>query len=144
MEPPSSSLGVEAWKQIVLQAPDALVGADPEGTIVVWNRAAERLFGLAAADAIGRSLDLIIPERFRDAHWTGFHRSVRDGTMRLGEGRPMRTRSMRPDGSRLYVDLSFSLLRDEAGAVVGVLAAARESASSPGNPASTGAAPSGD
>lgn len=135
----SSAAGSPAWREIVLQAPDAIVGADPGGTIVVWNRAAERLFGHAADEAVGQSLDLIIPDRFRDVHWQGFHRAVRDGTMRLGEGRPMRTRSMRRDGSRLYVDLSFSLLRDATGAVVGVLAAARESAAKPGGPAAAAA-----
>ena len=61
------------------QLPDALIFADGEGVIRRWNPGAERIFGHAAADAIGQRLDLIVPERFRDAHWEAFGRAVSDG-----------------------------------------------------------------
>src|SRR4030095_4250400 len=56
---------------LVHAAGDAIIVADVEGLIVLWNPAAERLFGFTAAEAVGHSLDLIIPERFRARHWRG-------------------------------------------------------------------------
>lgn len=111
---------------ITLQIPDALICADTGGNILVWNEGAERIFGHTAAEAVGRSLDLIIPETFRQAHDEGFRRAVASGRTRHPAGRVLTTRSMRKDGSRLYVDLSFGLVKDEAGAVIGVLAVARD------------------
>ena len=110
---------------IVAQAPDAIIVADVEGRIRSWNRAAERLFGWRADDVMGGSLDVIIPERLRQAHWDAYFRAIRSGATTQG-GRAMTTRSMRSDGSRLYVEMSFSLLADGAAQVVGALAIARD------------------
>lgn len=57
--------------ELVEQAPDALIFADRDGVIRVWNRAAERTFGHRATEAIGQTLDIIIPESLREAHWRG-------------------------------------------------------------------------
>ena len=113
------------YKDVVEQLPDAVVVADPDGGILVWNRAAEALFGFTAAEAIGSSLDIIIPERFRAAHWEGFRRAVEKGRTRLGS-QVRTTRSMHKLGHKLYVDLSFGLVTDAAGAVVGSMAVARD------------------
>ena len=113
------------YKGVVEQLPDAVVVADPDGGILVWNRAAEALFGFTAAEAIGSSLDIIIPERFRAAHWEGFRRAVENGRTRLGS-QVRTTRSMHKLGHKLYVDLSFGLVTDAAGAVVGSMAVARD------------------
>ena len=113
------------YKDVVEQLPDAVVVADPDGGILVWNRAAEALFGFTAAEAIGSSLDIIIPERFRAAHWEGFRRAVENGRTRLGS-QARTTRSMHKLGHKLYVDLSFGLVTDAAGAVVGSMAVARD------------------
>ena len=113
------------YKGVVEQLPDAVVVADPDGGILVWNRAAEALFGFTAAEAIGSSLDIIIPERFRAAHWEGFRRAVENGRTRLGS-QVRTTRSMHKLGHKLYVDLSFGLVTDAAGAVIGSMAVARD------------------
>ena len=113
------------YKDVVEQLPDAVVVADPDGGILVWNRAAEALFGFTAAEAIGSSLDIIIPERFRAAHWEGFRRAVENGRTRLGS-QVRTTRSMHKLGHKLYVDLSFGLVTNPAGAVVGSMAVARD------------------
>jgi PAS domain S-box-containing protein len=111
--------------QLVEQSPDAMILADREGIIRVWNAAAERIFGHSAADALGQSLDLIVPERFREAHWTGFHRAMADGvTKYVGQSLP--TRSMRADGESFYIELGFAILLDEAGQAIGALATARD------------------
>ena len=119
---------------LVRHAPDAIIFADREGLIRVWNEAAERLFGFAASEVVGKSLDLIIPERLRTAHWNGFHKAIDTGETRLA-GRAVMTRSVHRDGGKLYVDVSFSLVRDAAGAIVGALAIARPAAAPPGTPA---------
>lgn len=107
------------------QAPDAIIFADHDGVIREWNAAAERIFGHAAADALGQSLDLIIPEQFRDAHWRGYHRAVASGkTKYVGQALP--TRSERRDGATIYVELTFAILHDEGGSAVGAIAHARD------------------
>jgi PAS domain S-box-containing protein len=105
--------------------PDALVVADTAGIIRLWNPPAERLFGFTAAQAIGASLDLLVPERFKATHDSGFARAVATGALRVG-GRVLRTRSQHQDGRKLYVDFTFSLWKDDAGEVIGVCAIARD------------------
>jgi len=113
------------FQAIVEQAPDAIIFADREGAIRGWNRGAEVVFGYAAAEVLGNSLDVIIPERLRRAHWEGFRRAIDTGQTKFG-GRVLTTRSVHKDGSKLYVDLSFGLIRDEAGAIAGALAVGRD------------------
>jgi PAS domain S-box-containing protein len=110
---------------ILDQTADAVIFADVEGLIRVWNAAAARIFGFAAEEAIGRSLDLIIPERLRQAHWSGFHRAMQSGATRLG-GRPTMTRGLHQSGKRLYVEMSFAVVRASSGAVAGSVAVARD------------------
>ena len=113
------------FRAIVEQAPDAIIFADREGAIRVWNRGAEAVFGYAAAEVLGASLDVIIPERLRRAHWEGFRRAIDSGQTKFG-GRALTTRSVHKDGSKLYVDLSFGLIRNEAGTIAGALAVGRD------------------
>ena len=61
------------YQEILEQAPDAILYADREGIIRLWNQGAERIFGFSPAEALGQSLDLIIPERHRQRHWDGYH-----------------------------------------------------------------------
>jgi PAS domain S-box-containing protein len=110
---------------IVGDMADALVFADPEGVIRVWNRAAEALFGFASNEAVGQSLDMMIPERLREAHWIGFRRAMATGTTRLA-GRPTVTRAVHRDGTRLYVEMSFAVVRSPSGTVLGSVAVARD------------------
>jgi PAS domain S-box-containing protein len=113
------------FRSIVEQAGDAVIVTDREGAIRVWNPRAEAMFGYTAGEVLGGSLDLIIPERLRAAHWEGFRRAVSTGTTKY-TGRAMTTRSVHKDGKTLYVDLSFALLRDAADSVIGVLAIGRD------------------
>jgi PAS domain S-box-containing protein len=115
----------ELLRAIAEQAPDAIVYADRQGVIRFWNGAAERIFGRAAADAVGLSLDIIIPERLRTAHWNGFRSAVGTGRTKY-DGQSLTTRAVHSDGRKLYVELSFSLLRDDRGTVCGVVATARD------------------
>lgn len=112
-------------RMLLDQAPDAVIFADLEGKIVEWNAAAEAIFGHTAAEAIGQSLDLIVPERFREAHWTVYDRALEAGDTKY-RGKALPTRSMRKDGSDIYVELSFAIIKTADGSVIGALAHARD------------------
>jgi PAS domain S-box-containing protein len=115
----------ELANAIVEQCPDAMIFADREGVIRLWNRAAEALFGYSAAEVLGTSLDVIIPERLRGAHWAGYRRAISTGETKY-RNQVLTTRSARKDGAKLYVELSFALVRDADGRVTGALATARD------------------
>ena len=117
--------GPSLFQSVVEQAPDVIIFADREGVIRIWNHAAEAMFGYQASEVVGKSLDVIIPERLRAAHWKGFDHAFASGETKYG-GRAMTTRATHKDGSKVYVDMSFGLVRDQGGAVVGALAIARK------------------
>lgn len=104
---------------------DALIYSDRSGTIMRWNRASTTLFGFTAAEALGQNLDLIIPEHLRPAHWKGFEAALASGAMKLA-GRPTLTRALHKSGRKLYIEMTFALVRDAAGAVQGSVAMARD------------------
>ena len=125
MNTEASSLAPDLAAILVDQSPDAIVFADTEGTIRVWNQAATRVFGFAEDRALGANLDIIIPERFREAHWRAFERAIADGDTKY-VGQALATRSARADGTQIYVELSFAIVLDGDGDVLGALAHARD------------------
>jgi PAS domain S-box-containing protein len=106
--------------------PHGIIYADRDGIIRLWNRAAEALFGHAAERALGQSLDLIVPEKLRAAHWRGFNHAMETGEARLG-GRFIRTKAVHIAGHNIYVELAFQLVKDDTGAMVGSVAYCRPS-----------------
>jgi PAS domain S-box-containing protein len=112
-------------RAIIEQAQEAVIFADREGIIRLWNRGAEIVFGYAAAEAVGQNLDLIVPEKFRQSHSEGFRKAIETGVTR-NDGRVLTTRAQDKFGSRLYVDVSFGLVKDESGAVTGAFAIGRD------------------
>ena len=119
--------GVDAalCQRVVEQSPDGIIVADREGLIRLWNPGAEAIFGYTAGEALGRSLDLIVPERFRAAHWAGYRRAMAEGRTKYAR-QALPTRSQRKDGVAIYVELTFAILRDASGQVLGALAHARD------------------
>lgn len=117
-----------ALASLVHQLADAVVIADIDGTIVFWNEAATRLFGWSADDAVGRTLDLIIPERQRERHWAGYRRVMATGHTDYGE-RLLEVPALRRDGSRLSIAFTVTLVRDDAGRVERVAAVLRDDTS---------------
>jgi PAS domain S-box-containing protein len=114
-------------RALVEQSPDAIIFADPEGTVRVWNTRAETMFGYSAAEAIGRNLDFIIPEHLRARHWEGYARAIAAGRTRP-DARPMLTRATHKDGSKLYAEFAFGIVIDGSQRVLGALATARPAA----------------
>ena len=112
-------------QQLVNEAPDAILIADREGIIRFWNRGAELIFGHAASEAVGQSLDLIIPESLRNRHWEGYHRVMATGETKYLTGL-LSSPGTRKDSSRVSLEFSMVLLRDEAGATAGSAAIMRD------------------
>jgi len=113
-------------ESILEQIADAVIYADGAGTISRWNHAAAALFGYSAAEALGQHLDLIIPEHLRAAHWRGFEAAMTNGVMKL-QGRPTLTRATHQTGRKLYVEMTFALVKGQAGgAARGAVAVARD------------------
>lgn len=105
---------------------DAVVAADRDGIVQFWNPGAERIFGYAAADALGRSLDLIVPERLRQRHWDGFRKTMATGESRYGEGDLLSVPALRNDGTTISVEFTITPLKDASGRIVGIAAVMRD------------------
>ncbi|MEA2965500.1 MAG: hypothetical protein QOI46_5598 [Alphaproteobacteria bacterium] len=105
---------------------DAIVASDSEGRITFWSPGAERIFGFSRAEAIGQSLDLIIPERLRARHWVGYAQVMRTGESRYGHGDVLSVPALRRDGTRLSIEFTIVPLKDEDGAMTGMAAILRD------------------
>jgi PAS domain S-box-containing protein len=106
----ASTVDDQLLGQLVRDLADAVVIADADGTIVFWNAAACRVFGWGADDALGQSLDRIIPERQRARHWEGYRRVMATGHTRYGD-RLLEVPALHRDGRRLSIAFTVSLLR---------------------------------
>jgi PAS domain S-box-containing protein len=109
-------------------AGDAIVAADPEGRIIFWNPAAERIFGYVKSEAIGRSLDLVIPERFRERHWAGYRDVMASGQTRYGT-QVLRVPALHKDGRPLSIAFTVALLFSAEGRVETIAAIVRDETS---------------
>jgi len=112
-------------QRIVESAPDAIILADRDGIIRLWNGGAQAVFGYAAEEALGESLDLIVPERLRERHWAGFRKAMATGVTRYGR-ELLAVPAIRKDATRISIEFSVALLRDPAGDVLGVAAIMRD------------------
>ena len=116
---------LQLYRRIVEQAPDAIIFADREGVIRLWNAGAEAIFGYMAGEAVAQNLDLIIPEKLRAAHWRGYELAMTTGRTKLN-GKALATRGTHKLGTPLYVEMAFKVITDEQGGVLGALATARD------------------
>lgn len=105
-------------QQLLQDAPDTILMADRTGIIRYWNLGAERLFGHTAAEAVGQSLDLIIPENLRNRHWEGYNRVMASGETKYKTGL-LSSPGVKRDGSRVSLEFSMVLLRDDNGGMWG-------------------------
>ena len=124
-------MGVDAMTReidfaaIVAASGDAVVVSDPDGVIVVWSPAAERIFGFTEAEALGQTLDLITPERHRRRHWQGYAQTMRTGVTRYG-AEVLRVPALHKEGRSLSIAFTVGLVRDGAGEVSGIVAVIRD------------------
>jgi PAS domain S-box-containing protein len=110
---------------LVQAAGDAIIAADTDGKILLWNPAAERIFGFTAEDALGHSLDLIVPERLRNRHWEGYQRVMRTGQTRYGT-EVLRVPALHKDGRTLSIAFTVALLHAGDGGVQAIAAIVRD------------------
>lgn len=105
---------------------DAIVACDRDGIIRLWNPGAVRIFGFGAGEAVGQSLDIIIPERLRARHWDGWQRTMATGTSRYSGGDTLSVPALRKDGVQVSVEFTITPLRDSAGQMTGIAAVMRD------------------
>jgi PAS domain S-box-containing protein len=105
---------------------DAIVQADAEGVIRFWNHGATRIFGFAASEALGRSLDIIIPEGLRARHWQGYRATMHSGLSRYGDSQVLSVPAVRKDGARVSVEFTIVPFTDDAGRMTGIAAIMRD------------------
>lgn len=125
-EPAFADFANRVAKALLGTRSDAILATDRDGVIRFWNPGAERIFGFAADAAIGRSLDIIIPENLRARHWQGWSDAIAAGKSRYGAGELLSVPAIRTDGQRISVEFSIFMLTDAEGNVEGVGAILRD------------------
>lgn len=111
--------------QIVSDAPDAILFSDREGIIRLWNRGAELIFGYSADEALGQSLDLIIPEGLRKRHWDGYHQVMATGETHYGK-ELLSVPALHRDGRQLSCAFSIIMIRDQHDNLIGIASIMRD------------------
>ncbi|MCL8383734.1 PAS domain-containing protein [Xanthobacter aminoxidans] len=111
--------------QLMDAVADAIVVCDKAGAIALWNPAAERMFGFTPDEAMGQSLDIIIPERQRQRHWDGYHETMRTGVTRYGTTL-LRVPAIHKDGHALSIAFTVALLVSEAGVPTHIVSVIRD------------------
>ena len=115
----------ETAARIVAGTQDAVIYADRDGAIQLWNVGAERIFGWSADEAAGKSLDIIVPEKHRKPHWRGWYRVMDTGLTRYGAD-PLAVPGLRKDGSIVSLEFSITMLKDAEGRIEGIAAILRD------------------
>ena len=113
-------------KAILGTSSDAIIASDADGLIHFWNRGAERIFGYTSGEAVGESLDIIIPEHLRQRHWDGYRRVMQSGETHYGRGDLLLVPAVRKDGTQISVEFSIVPLKDHEGHVDGMAAIMRD------------------
>ena len=112
-------------RQLVEAIGDAVIAADPGGAITLWNPAAERMFGHTEAQALGQSLDIIIPQRQQQRHWDGYHKTMETGQTRYGND-VLRVPAVHKDGHTLSIAFTVAMLHSPDGKVSAIVAVVRD------------------
>ena len=105
-------------RNIIDHTPVAVVFGDREGIIRLWNSGAETMFGYTAQEAVGQSMDIIVPEKHRAKHWEGYDRVMHTGVTKYGR-EVLAVPALTKSGKRISIEFNIALLRDDAGQVIG-------------------------
>jgi PAS domain S-box-containing protein len=112
---------------ILESSSEAIMASDVEGKIMFWNPGATRIFGFDATEAMGQSLDLIIPEKLRARHWQGYRHVMATGHSRYSEGDLLSVPALTKDKRRISVEFTIAILRDDQGNMIGMASVMRDS-----------------
>lgn len=113
-------------RRFLAEVPDGVLFADQEGVIRFWNRGCRSIFGFTAEEAVGQSLDIIIPEALRARHWQGYTQTMATGQTRYGAGDLLAVPALRKDARRISVEFSIIPFRDATGRMIGMGAVMRD------------------
>lgn len=116
----------EMVRALLASRGDGIMAVSPQGEIVHWSPACERIFGFTQGDAIGQSLDLIMPENQRDRHWTGFDAVMASGQTKYADGDILSVPALTKDGRRISAEFTIALMRGADGAISGMAAVVRD------------------
>lgn len=116
----------DLFREIVTEAGDAIIFADRDGRIQLWNQGAEDIFGYTEKEALDESLDLIIPERLRDRHWKGYTKAMERGETTYDRGERLSVPAVRKDGERISVAFTVTLVSDTTDELAGIAAILRD------------------
>lgn len=122
----ADEIGMQLAGALLASAGDAILATDRDGIIRFWNPGAVRILGFTQEDAVGASLDLIIPERLRQRHWHGWQRVMTTGATRYGAGDVLAVPALAKDGRQISVEFTILILRDTSGAISGMAAILRD------------------
>ena len=112
-------------KQLVESIGDAVIASDPAGAINLWNPAAERVFGYTEAEALGKSLDIIIPQRQQQRHWDGYNKTMETGVTKYGND-VLRVPAVHKDGHTLSIAFTVAMLHTPDGKISAIVAVVRD------------------
>ena len=111
---------------ILAASADAILATDRKGVIRFWNPGAVRIFGFSRKEALGVSLDIIIPKRLRQRHWHGWERVIAAGETRYGAGDLLSVPAMTRNGRQISVEFTIILLYDASHEINGMAAILRD------------------
>ncbi|WP_151447855.1 PAS domain-containing protein [Lacisediminimonas profundi] len=113
------------YRQLVEAVGDGIMASDASGLITLWNPGCERIFGFTEADALGKSMDMIIPQPQQQRHWDGYHKTMATGITRYGHDL-LRVPAVHKDGRRLSIAFTVALLHGADGKVASIVAVIRD------------------
>lgn len=116
------------YSELFNGTPDAILFADRDGIIRIWSHGAEMIFGYSAAQAIGQSLELIIPEKLRQSHNVGYEKVMSSGETKYANDL-LSVPALHKEGSKLFSDFSIAMIKDSDGRMQGVAAIMRDTTS---------------
>jgi PAS domain S-box-containing protein len=114
------------YRQIVEESPEAIILGDAKGIIRLWNEGARAVFGFTSEEAVGQSMEIIIPERLRARHWEGYDKVMATGTSRYGQGELLAVPALTKDGRTISIEFTIQMLKAPSGEIVGPLAIIRD------------------
>lgn len=118
-------MDISIYRDIIEQSTDAVLFADRSGIIRIWNAGAEVIFGYSAAEALGMSLDIIIPEKLRQRHWEGYHRVMDSGIAHYGS-ELLSVPATHKDGRRIFSDFSIVMVKNAEEQLQGIASIMRD------------------
>ena len=118
-------MNLYSYREIVENSQDAIVLTNADGVIQIWNLGANKMFGYSPEEAVGQTLDIIIPDRFRDSHWDGFNNTMATGHSKYEEDM-LSVPAIKKDGSRISIEFTIVMSKDDQGIPTGIAAIIRD------------------